>query len=62
MGQIVRDIRYTDIIWCLCNDCDEYVKFAKIYLHIQDFIIHTQGTITMNIGLMMHMNGVCYLM
>lgn len=29
MGQIIRDERYTNTIWCLCNNYEEYKQFAK---------------------------------
>ena len=29
MGRIVRDERYVDVIWCLCNNYEEYLQFAK---------------------------------
>lgn len=34
MGQIVRDERYTNTLWCLCNNYGEYLQFAKdLYLY-----------------------------
>lgn len=34
MGQIVRDERWENTLWCLCNDYDEYLQFAKdLYLY-----------------------------
>ena len=29
IGHIVRDERFTDTIWCLCNNYEEYLQFAK---------------------------------
>ena len=29
MGQIVRDERYENTLWCLCNNYEEYLQFAK---------------------------------
>lgn len=29
IGKIVRDKRYKNTIWCLCNNYEEYVQFAK---------------------------------
>ena len=29
IGCIVRDERYVDVIWCLCNNYEEYLQFAK---------------------------------
>lgn len=29
IGKIVRDKRHKNIIWCLCNNYEEYVQFAK---------------------------------
>lgn len=29
MGKIVRDERYENYIWCLCNNYNEYLQFAK---------------------------------
>lgn len=29
MGKIVRDERYTNTVWCLCNNYEEYLQFAK---------------------------------
>lgn len=29
MGQIIRDERYENTIWCLCNNEEEYYQFAK---------------------------------
>lgn len=34
IGQIVRDERWTNTLWCLCNNYDEYLQFAKdLYLY-----------------------------
>lgn len=29
IGKIVRDERYENTLWCLCNNEDEYIQFAK---------------------------------
>lgn len=29
MGQIIRDERYENTLWCLCNNYEEYLQFAK---------------------------------
>ena len=29
IGKIVRDERYSNTIWCLCNNYDEFLQFAK---------------------------------
>lgn len=29
MGKIIRDERYTNTVWCLCNNFEEYQQFAK---------------------------------
>ena len=34
MGKIVRDERWENTLWCLCNNYDEYLQFAKdLYLY-----------------------------
>lgn len=29
MGKIIRDERYENTIWCLCNNYEEYLQFAR---------------------------------
>lgn len=29
IGKIVRDERYTNTLWCLCENEDDYIQFAK---------------------------------
>lgn len=29
IGKIVRDERYTNTLWCLCNNYDEFLQFSK---------------------------------
>lgn len=29
VGKIVKDKRYTNTLWCLCNNYEEYLQFAK---------------------------------
>ena len=29
IGKIVRDERYTNTLWCLCNNHEEFLQFAK---------------------------------
>ena len=29
IGKIVRDERYTNTLWCLCNNYEEFLQFAK---------------------------------
>ena len=29
IGKIIRDKRYTNTLWCLCNNYEEFLQFAK---------------------------------
>lgn len=36
MCKIIRDVQSEDAVWCLCNDYNEYLQFAKDLYCIED--------------------------